>query len=99
MTRWSELASPSIRYIQSVSLAEVHSPLASEPNTTRLVSSDVYLPISAESSSSSSSRFSAAATREARRRTEPRKFVEVLFGAMPTIEDILAMFPVGLRQG
>jgi len=38
-------------------------PLATEPNTTRLVSSDVYLPIPADKSSSSSSRVLDAASR------------------------------------
>src|SRR6266568_423976 len=43
-----------MRYVQSRSLPLVHSPLANEPKTTRLVSSDVYLPIALQSSSSSS---------------------------------------------
>ena len=61
MTRWSEFASPSIRYVQSRSLAEVHSSLANEPKTTKLVSGDVYLPTSFESNLFNSSRFRDAA--------------------------------------
>lgn len=63
MSKWSEFAWPSIKYVQSKSLPEVHSPLASEPNTTKLVSSDVYLRIPADKSSSSSSRVLDAASR------------------------------------
>src|ERR1700675_3798335 len=63
MRRWSELAPPSTRYVQSRSLPEVHSCLAKEPKTTRLVSSDAYFGMLAESSRSSSSRFSREVSR------------------------------------
>src|SRR5580704_7185896 len=88
MSKWSELAPPSIKYVQSRSLPEVHSPLAREPNTTRLVSSEVYPGILLESSLSSSSRVLRAASRQVRSRPELGCSAEVAaVDSMPGIED------------
>src|ERR1700734_833444 len=87
MSKWSELAPPSIKYVQSRSLPEVHSPLAREPNTTRLVSSEVYPGIFFESSWSSSSRVFRAASRQVRNRPELGSPAEVAaLDSVPGIE-------------
>lgn len=68
-------------YLFIFKLLEVHSPLASEPKTTRLVSSDVYPGISVESSLSRSlAEFSRdfAKTSELR---SPAESPSVIFGA------------------